>query len=33
MITVTKHFVDDNIFSLSAIQLMHEAAHGARNAV
>jgi len=33
MITVTKHFVDDNIFSLSALQLMHEAARDARNTV
>jgi len=30
---VMKHVVDDNIICLSATQLMHEPAHGARNTV
>jgi len=30
MLAVIKHVVDDNIICLSATQLMHEPAHGAR---
>ena len=33
MLAVIKHVVDDNIIYLSAIQLMHAPAHGARNTV
>ena len=33
MLAVIKHFVDENIIYLSATQLMHAPAHGARNTV
>jgi len=33
MLAVIKHVVDDNIIFLSATQLMHAPAHGARNTV
>jgi len=33
MLAVIKHVVDDSIICLSATQLMHTPAHGARNTV